>query len=92
MPRGTPAIKLAITVDQDVHARVARAAREDKVSVSAWMTDAARRALRIRDGLAAVAEWEARHGALTDEELDDARVRIREKHGRQVTPRGSRRP
>jgi len=91
MPRGAPAIKLAITVDRGVHAQVARAARQDKVSVSAWMTEAARRALRIRDGLAAVAEWEARHGVLTDQELDEARVRIREKHGRHVPPRGSRR-
>ena len=31
---------------------------------------------RLRDGLAAVAEWEAEHGALTEEELDAARRRI----------------
>jgi hypothetical protein len=88
MPRGAPAIKLAITVAPDVHARVARAAREDKVSVSAWMTEAARRSLTIRDGLAAVAEWEARHGAFTEQELDQARRRVREKHLR--PPRRSR--
>jgi len=28
-----------------------------------------------RDGLAAVAEWEAEHGAFTEEELDAARRR-----------------
>jgi hypothetical protein len=43
--------------------------------VSAWMTTAARRALRIRDELAAVAEWEAEHGALTAAELEAARRR-----------------
>ena len=90
MPRGAPAVKLAVTVDRDVHARVVRAAREDKLSISAWMTDAARRALRIRDGLAAVGEWEAEHGALTDRELDEARQRIRREHLRRPASRRSR--
>jgi len=75
MPRGNPSPKLAITVDPDVHAQVIAAAAADGVSVSAWMTSAARRVLRLRDGLAAVAEWEAEHGALTPAELDAARVR-----------------
>jgi hypothetical protein len=82
MPRGAPAVKLAVTVDRDVHAKVVRAAREDRVSISAWMTDAARRSLRIRDGLAAIAEWEAEHGSLTDRELDEARQRVRQEHVR----------
>ncbi len=76
MPRGNPSPKLAITVDPDVHAQVVAAAAAEGVSVSAWMTAAARRALRLRDGLAAVAEWEAEHGALTGEELDAARHRV----------------
>jgi len=73
---GSPAIKLAITVDRDVHAKVVRAAAREHKSVSAWMTDAARRALLVRDGLAAVAEWEAEHGAFTEVELSDARRRV----------------
>jgi hypothetical protein len=76
MPRGNPAAKLAISVDADVHAEVIEAAEAEGVSVSAWMTAAARRALRLRDGLAAVAEWEAEHGALTPEELEAARDRL----------------
>jgi len=75
MPRGKPSPKLAITVDADVHARVIAAAAAEGVSVSAWMTAAARRALIVRDGLAAVAEWEAEHGAFTREELEAARAR-----------------
>jgi hypothetical protein len=70
MPRGNPSPKLAITVDADVHAEVVEAAAAEGLSVSAWMTAAARRALRVRSGLAAVAEWEAEHGSLTGEELD----------------------
>lgn len=76
MPRGNPSPKLAITVDPDVHAQVVAAAAADGVSVSAWMTAAARRTLLLRDGLAAVAEWEAEQGRLTAQELADARQRL----------------
>src|SRR5258708_12614655 len=76
MPRGNPSPKLAIPVDPDVHAQVVAAAAAEGVSVSAWMTAAARRALTLRDGLAAVAEGEAEHGALTREELDAAPRRV----------------
>ncbi len=76
MPRGNPSPKLAITVDPDVHEKVVEAATADGISVSAWMTNAARHALLARDGLAAVAEWEAEHGEFTDAELAAARRRI----------------
>jgi hypothetical protein len=76
MPRGRPSPKLAITVDPDIHQRVLAAAAQDDVSVSAWMTEAARSALAVRDGLAAIADWEAEHGALTAAELADANRRV----------------
>lgn len=76
MPRGSPAVKLAITVDRDVHAKILSAAEAEGSSISAWITAAARHALRVRDGLAAVAEWEAEHGALTEDELESARQRL----------------
>ena len=91
MPRGNPAIKLAITIDPDVHADVVRAAEREGVSVSAWMTAAARRAIRVRDGLSAVAEWEAVHGELTEEELRAARERVRREHGGRVSRRTKQR-
>ena len=76
MPRGNPSPKLAITVDPGVHEQVVRAAADDGVSVSAWMTAAARRALLVRDGLDAVAEWEGENGPLSEAELDAARRRV----------------
>jgi len=76
MPRGNPSPKLAITVDPEVRDGVLEAAEAEGVSVSAWMTNAARRALLARDGLAAIAEWEAEHGAFTDAELAAARRRV----------------
>lgn len=76
MPRGNPSPKLAITVDPEVYEQVIATAEAEGVSVSAWMTAAARRELRLRDGLAAVAEWEAEHGPLTTEEMAAARRRV----------------
>ncbi|HYZ83831.1 MAG TPA: toxin-antitoxin system HicB family antitoxin [Bryobacteraceae bacterium] len=73
MPRGNPSPKLAITVDPEVHKKILAAAAREGVSVSAWMTNAAREVLQRRAGLAAVAEWEKQHGAFTAEEMDEAR-------------------
>jgi hypothetical protein len=52
------------------------AAAEDGVSVSAWMTAAARRSLLVRDGLRAVSQWEQEHGAFSDAEIEAARQRV----------------
>jgi hypothetical protein len=78
MPRGNPSPKLAITVDPVVYERVIEAAAEAGISVSAWMTQSARRTLLIRDGLLAVHEWEREHGPFTEEELAAARRRVSE--------------
>ncbi len=76
MPPGNPSPKLAITIAPDVHAQVLAAAERRGVSVSAWITDAARLALKVREGLAGVAEWEAEHGALAEAELKAGRRRL----------------
>ncbi len=77
MPRGNPSPKLAITIDPEVHEKILAAATREKVSVSAWMTLAAREALRRRAGLAAVAGWEKQHGFFTAEEMEEARRSVR---------------
>jgi hypothetical protein len=76
MPRGNPSPKLAITVDPEIHENILAAAARDGVSVSAWMTVAAREALQRRTGLAAVALWERQHGRLTKQEMDEARRNV----------------
>lgn len=73
MPRGDPSPKLAITIDPKVHERILAEAAREGVSVSAWMTSAAREVLHRRAGLAAVAEWEKQHGALSEQEMEEAR-------------------
>jgi hypothetical protein len=40
------------------------------------MTEAARRALVVRDGLEAIGEWERLHGSFTPEEMAMARQRV----------------
>jgi hypothetical protein len=78
-----PSPDLAITIDPDVHRQVVEAAEAEGVSVSSWMTAAARRALELRGGLAAVGEWEAEHGSLTAAELAAAWRRVRAVASRQ---------
>ena len=87
MPRGNPSPKLAITIDPDIHKNILAAAARDGVSVSAWMTTAAREALRRRAGLAAIARWEKQHGRLTTEEMNEARRRVRAQLGASRTVR-----
>jgi hypothetical protein len=82
VPRGKPSPKVAITVDPDVYAAVVAAARTEGVSISAWLTQAARGALRVRAGLAAVAEFERRYGAFTDEDMKRAHERVGAQLGR----------
>jgi hypothetical protein len=89
MPRGNPSPKLAITIDPKIHERVLAAAARERVSVSAWMTSAAREALQRRAGLAAVAEWEKQHGPLSVEEMNEARQIVR---AQLRTARTARRP
>jgi hypothetical protein len=72
-----PFPELAITIDPDVHKNIVKAAARDKLSVSAWMTIAAREALQRRAGLAAVAEWEKEHGILAEDEMKEARRIVR---------------
>jgi hypothetical protein len=77
MPRGKPAPNLAITVAPEIHEKILKAAAREGVSISAWMTAAAREALRQRAGLAAVAQWEKQYGAFTEDELEAARRNVR---------------
>lgn len=61
--------KLSITLEESVAERAASAAESHGVSLSAWLNAAAKRAIRIEDGLAGVREWEKEHGDLSPESL-----------------------
>jgi hypothetical protein len=80
--------KLSIALDPDVADAAASAAEISGQSLSAWLNDAARTRLRVEDGLAAVAEWEAEQGPLTAEERAAADRRLDELVGRSL-PHGA---
>ena len=61
--------KRSVSLADDVARAVEAAAKEDSVSFSAWLSSAAERQLRVRQGLRGVAAWEAEAGDLTAEEI-----------------------
>ncbi len=57
--------KLSVALEERVAAAARAAATREGTSLSAWLSRAAEQALRIDEGLRAVAEWESEQGALT---------------------------
>ena len=80
--------KLSIALDGEVADAASRAAARAGLSLSAWLNDAAETALAIERGLEAMREWEAEHGAFTDEELAEA-DRILDGRQRRLKPKRS---
>lgn len=62
-------VKRSLSFPPDVFAALEAEASEEHTTVSALVTEAARRLLVARAGMRAVAQWEAEHGALTADEL-----------------------
>ncbi|HTZ90956.1 MAG TPA: hypothetical protein VMB74_01060 [Streptosporangiaceae bacterium] len=66
--------KVTITLDEELARALGVAARDAGIPLSRLIASAAEREMRLRIGQAAVAEWEAEHGAFTPEELAAARA------------------
>jgi hypothetical protein len=64
--------KLSVALDEPIADAAAEAAEREGLSLSAWLSRAAERALMLERGLEAVRAWERDHGSLTDSELADA--------------------
>ena len=54
--------KRSVSLVDEVASAVEAAAKEDGVSFSAWLSGAAERQLRVRQGLRGVAAWEGEAG------------------------------
>jgi predicted transcriptional regulator len=68
--------KMSISLDPELGQAVREAATKEDTSVSAWLAEAARAQLR-QEGLAAfLDDWQAEHGAFTDEEIRDAERKL----------------
>lgn len=65
--------RITISIDEDLATAVRELAAHDGTTVSALVADALQREVRSRGLLAVIADWEAEHGAFTDEEMDQAR-------------------
>jgi hypothetical protein len=61
--------KRSVSLGDEVATSVELAAKEDGVSFSAWLSSAAEKQLRVRQGLRGVAAWEGETGSLSPEEL-----------------------
>jgi hypothetical protein len=61
--------KRSVSLSDTVATAVEAAAAEDGMSFSAWLSSAAERQLRVREGLRGVMAWEERSGDLTPEEI-----------------------
>ncbi|GAA3471489.1 ribbon-helix-helix protein, CopG family [Nonomuraea roseola] len=68
--------KISISLPEEILDEVARLAEREGLSVSAWLTQAAGHVIRREAGLAAVREWEAEHGEITDDELSAAAAEL----------------
>jgi hypothetical protein len=68
--------RLTVSLDTDLAVAVREAADADELNVSAWLADAARRRLAYRGLGDVVSDWEALHGAFSDDELAAARQAI----------------
>ena len=59
--------KLSVALDEQVLEGARASAALEGSSLSAWLSEAARTRLRVRDGLRGVAEFEAEFGSLPDD-------------------------
>jgi hypothetical protein len=64
---------MSISFAPELGDAVREAARREGISLSAWMADAAERKLRTNSLAAFFDDWEAEHGAFTEEEIAQAR-------------------
>lgn len=76
MIAGVAVERLTISLEAGLAAAVSEAAEADEQNMSAWLAEAARRRLVTRGLRDVIADWEAEHGAFTEEELARARAEM----------------
>ena len=67
--------RFAVSFDKKLAREVRQAAGTE--ATSAWLADAARRKLRSKGLLSVVSDWEAKHGVLTEDELQAVARKLR---------------
>jgi hypothetical protein len=74
--------KRSVSLPPELAKAIDQAAAESGSSFSAWITETASRRLRLEAGRQGVADWEAEHGPLSEQELAEGLARARELLGR----------
>lgn len=69
--------KITITLPEEDLEQVKKLAKAEGLPVSTWITKVVEHKARIQAGLEAMREWEAEHGAFTEEELAEADALLR---------------
>lgn len=75
---------MSISLDPELGEDIRVAAERAGMSVSAWLAEAARVRLRRQALGDFLAQWQAKHGAITPDELAQARLEL----GLRAKPRG----
>jgi hypothetical protein len=70
--------KVTITLPEETHAKAVALAKSAGLPFSTWLARTAEHEVRVQQGLAAMAEWEGEHGALTDAEIAAAESQLAE--------------
>ena len=65
--------RITISIDENLAIAVRELAAHEHTTVSAVVADALAREVKSRGLLAVIADWEAEHGAFTEDELAKAR-------------------
>jgi hypothetical protein len=81
--------KRSVSFPPDLAAAIDQEAAKAGSTFSAWVTETASRRLKLEAGLRGVAEWEAEHGPLTEQELADGVARARQLLGRSRVERSA---
>lgn len=79
---GMTARKFTISMPEELYAEVERLAREEGVSISAWIADTVGRQRRLAKMRELVAAYEAEFGAFTKEEIEATATEMREARAR----------
>jgi hypothetical protein len=81
--------KRSVSFPPDLAKAIDAAAAESGTSFSAWIANTAAHRLRLDAGRRGVAEWEAEHGPLSEQELADGLARARELLGRTASKKSA---
>jgi hypothetical protein len=75
--------KRSVSLTPELASAIDRAAAEEGTTFSGWLAETAGRRLRLEAGRRGLAEWEAEHGPLTEQERAEGAEWARALLGRQ---------